>query len=234
MSTRYGSKAKFVASVAVFAGIAVYFTLLKLVVPYPILPYLRFEASEIPVITAFFIVGPTAAMSASVVYWMILTAVGEFSPIGPALKFAAVASTLLGLWAGIIFAKRFAKETNSLTMRMSSGIIVATISRVVVCSLTNYAVIWILIPAFLGLATGSIKAILAIDASSPLMAFTWIMLFTGIYNIIHIFVSILPAYAVTKTWSRVGAARLGTPWITEIAIKKSPALSKDPARSGRQ
>ncbi|MEM3046015.1 MAG: hypothetical protein QW057_02905 [Candidatus Bathyarchaeia archaeon] len=215
-----GGRAKAVASVAVFAGLAAYLALLNLVVPYPVLPYLRFEASEIPVMVAFFVAGPIPAMSAAVVYWMILTAVGEWSPIGPALKFAAVASTLLGLWAGIAVYSRVAKRRCSSALSVSSAVITAIATRVAVCSLTNYVVIWVLFPFFLGLATGALKASLAIEAASPLAALFWISLFTGIYNAVHVLVSVLPAYAVVKTWKRVGGARLGIPWIATATGEK--------------
>jgi len=219
MPAKDGSRAKSVASVAVLAGLAAYFALLNLAVPYPVLPYLRFEASEIPVMVAFFVAGPLPALSTAVVYWVILTAVGEWSPVGPALKFAAVSSTLLGLWAGIAAYSRLTKRRGSTAEGVGSGVLAAIASRVAVCSLTNYAVIWILFPFFLGLATGALKASLAIEAASPFAALAWITLFTGLYNAVHVLVSVLPAYAVVKTLSRAGRSRLGTPWIAGLSGK---------------
>ena len=94
MSSQIKSRTLEVVFAAIFAGMAVLLSLTNLVLTYPILPYLRFELAEIPVIVVFLVAGPFPGLMSSVIYWAILNVVGEWIPIGPAMKFLSLAPTI--------------------------------------------------------------------------------------------------------------------------------------------
>lgn len=200
---------------AVFASLAVFMTLANLVFPFPILPYLRFELAEIPVIVVFLIMGPIPGLSSAVVYWGILNVVGEWVPIGPAMKLLSLGPTILGLWAGLLVYNKLIKKRNSVTASLGLSIAMGIIFRVLVTSLLNFVLLWYLFPFFLDLASGSIKAVLGLDISSSVTALAFALLFTALFNIIHTFLSVLPSYAISKTVAQARIPGLKAIWIDE-------------------
>jgi riboflavin transporter FmnP len=124
---------KLVASASCLASLAALLAALPLSFPYPVIPYLRFDLAEIPVFLALLLLGPWAGMLSSIAYWLILLLVGSFSPLGPAMKFAAVLSTLIGLWAG------FRIRASPRTGLLIGGVLGCAI-RVAVMSVFNYNV----------------------------------------------------------------------------------------------
>ena len=72
------------------AGLAALLALLPLSFSYPIIPYLKFDIAEIPVVLAFFLLGPEAGLISSIVYWVILLLVGSYTPLGPTMKLSLI------------------------------------------------------------------------------------------------------------------------------------------------
>jgi riboflavin transporter FmnP len=198
---------------AVCAGLAVYMTVYKLVFAFPVLPYLKFEVAEVPVVVAFFSAGPLYGLISAAIYWAVLTLVGEWTPLGPAMKFLAVAPMLLGLWAGSTIHRRLLNGKWGMRGFFALSLPTAIVLRVIVCSLTNFVVLWCLFPFFLDIASASMKATLGIDIPGREAALTWTLIFTAIFNIIHVFLSTIPSYIVAKAASKAGIAKL---WINEL------------------
>ena len=199
---------------AVCASLAIYMTIFKLVFAFPIIPYLKFEFAEIPVVVAFFAAGPLWGLASSVIYWIILTMVGEWTPLGPAMKFLAVMPMLVGLWTGYKLHKGFLKGKWGVKGFLALSLPLAAVFRVISTSLLNFVVLWYLFPFFLNIASASIKSTLGLNISSPVTALMWTLLFTATFNILHIPLSIIPSYIVVKAASKAGIAKL---WISEIA-----------------
>jgi len=88
------------AGAAIFAALAALLTLAKAEIPFPLIPYLKIDFVEIPIVVAFFLFGPLAATISAVVHWLFLNVQGSNAPLGPMLKFLAVMSTLGGFWLG--------------------------------------------------------------------------------------------------------------------------------------
>lgn len=212
MQTTVKTGALQVALSAICASLAVYMTLANLVFPFPILPYLRFEVAEIPVLVAFFAMGPIMGLSTSVIYWAVLNVFGEWVPIGPAMKLAAIAPTILGLWLGTYSAdKLLHRRTESLaskTLAIASGIVF----RVIVTTLLNIVVLVYLMPSFLDFATGCLSATLGLNPSSEVSALFWTLVFTALFNVIHFFISLIPSYAIVKSLKLAGIPGLRDIW----------------------
>lgn len=204
---------------ALCAGLAIFLTIYKVVFAFPILPYLKFELAEIPVVMAFLVAGPVSGLLSSVIYWIILTMVGEWTPIGPLMKFLAVTPTILGLWAGLALSKRI-KKNPSIMLSIVLGTVLAIIARVVVTSLMNFLVLWWLFPFFLNLAAKYLKAAIGFQADSPFAILLMTLVFTAVFNILHSFLSIIPTYyLVTKAVIRVKPISLKRPWFQRILLE---------------
>ena len=87
---------------------------------FPILPFLKFDPAELFSVLAFLIFGPIPALVTATVHWMFLTATGTDTPLGPAVKFASVLSTLFGLWLGSITYRRLAVNYNRTSLALGT------------------------------------------------------------------------------------------------------------------
>jgi len=214
---------KLIASASCLACLAAVLAILPLSFSYPIIPYLKFDFAEIPVFLAFLLMGPEAGFLASAVYWLVLLLVGSFTPLGPTMRFAATGSTLLGLWLGF---KVLKAPRGGLVL----GSVLGCILRVLTMSLFNYVVLIYLFPEFLDLAAASVSAFLGISFSSKISAFMTVAFFTAIFNILHVPLSIAPAYFMVGSIVNLGrgSPRIGEIWYAELV---RAASRRPPPRS---
>jgi len=208
-----------IASSAAFGALAAIMAVLPLSFPFPILPYLRFDLAEIPVVAAFFLYGPIAGIISSLIYWLILNAVGQFPPIGPALKFLAVVSMLMGAWVGVKASSRLAGVAKILGASMLAGAAI----RILTLTLANYLVLSVLFPDFLEFARSSLVASLGLTLEPGLGALQLTLVVTGLFNLLHIPLSMLPSYVIVRQVlsRRIGSA-LSRPWLAELQPEQSP------------
>ena len=176
---------------AMFSAMSVIITTLNITIPFPILPYLKIDFAEIPVTIAFYMLGPIHGLITSTIYWIILTArAGNF--LGPAMKYAAVLSMLIGYYV----AKRVFNNYNSQKI-VIMGLGFAIIVRVIVMSLVNYGVILFIAPYYLGFIKGLLSvAGLPYTSTSEIMM--WTMIITAAYNMLHCLVSLVLGYMITE------------------------------------
>ena len=220
MYVEFKSRSLQVVLPAIFASIAVFMTMSNLVFPFPILPYLRFELAEIPVIIVFLIMGPIPGLTSTTVYWAILNVVGEWVPIGPTMKFLSLAPTLMGLWVGLVLYHRFLKGRRSIVASLGLSISFAIIFRLLVTSLLNFVLLWYLFPFFLDIAMGSLTSALGLTIPSKTAALLLTLLFTAVFNIIHTFLSIIPSYIVVKAVANARLPGLRGFWIDRTVVSK--------------
>ncbi|MEM1949964.1 MAG: hypothetical protein QXY50_05810, partial [Candidatus Caldarchaeum sp.] len=169
-----------ITSGASMAALALVLAVLPLSFPFPPVPYLRFDPAEIPVFTALLGFGPASGFLAAVIYYIALLAVGEFTPVGPTLKFLAVFSSLMGFWAG----SRLTSGGSFRTM-VGGGAVVGTVVRVMTLTAANYVVLVMMFPEFLNFATMTLSAFLGISLAADLQSLFLVLFFTAVYNIIH-------------------------------------------------
>jgi riboflavin transporter FmnP len=116
------------AGAGVFAALAALLTLAKAAVPFPLIPYLQIDFSEIPIVIAFFLFGPLAAFISTGIQWLFLNVQGGDAPLGPALKFVALVSMLGGFWFGNQLYRRIRGDrvlpNLALSMVLSGGILI--------------------------------------------------------------------------------------------------------------
>jgi len=202
-----------ITSGAIMAAFALLLAVLPLSFPFPPIPYLRFDPAEIPVFTALLAFGPAVGMLSAIIYYIVLLVVGEFSPIGPTLKFLAVAPSLLGFYlAGKLVSSRGFK-----TM-VVSGAVSASVLRVLVTTAANYVVLVVMFPEFLNFAAMTLSAFIGTSLSPDLQGLILVLTFTAIYNILHIVFSTVPSVLVLKALNRAKAFHgIWAPWIIKIS-----------------
>ena len=189
--SKSGMDTRSIALSAVFSALSVMLTMINITIPFPLLPYLKFDFSEIPVTTAFFLVGPQYALLSTAIYWIVLT-IRAGDILGPAMKMAGVASMIIGLWIG-------AKVTKGRELRsmVTTGMIIGIILRVVTMSVFNYAVFTVIAPFYLDYAAGLIAA-LGLPTTTAFQTILYALLLTGIYNLLHTVLSLVPAVFVSE------------------------------------
>lgn len=156
---------------AVFSALAIAFSILRLQIPYPILPYLKLDFAELPVTLVMFLCGFKYAVVAELLHYLGLVARGS-APVDAAMKLLAVISMLAGL----------AVPAKSFLVKMLSAAVV----RAAAMSIMNYIYFYVLFPHFLEYAlklAGSVEAL---------------FLFTAVFNVIHTVVSAGLTWAVYK------------------------------------
>ena len=186
------------AGAAVFAALAAILALAKAAIPFPLIPYLQIDFSEIPIYIAFFLFGPLAALISSVVQWIFLNVTGSDAPLGPAIKFLAVVSTLGGLWLGsAVYGRikgKMASTSLAIVMMFGSGIV----WRVAAMTVVNYLVLLYIGPIFfgvdyIGFAKATLERSTGWQFGSEGIVLAYTLLFTAIYNIVNLLVAAIPA-----------------------------------------
>ena len=202
------------ATSAIFGALAAVLAVLPLSFPFPLIPYLRFEVAEIPVVIAFLGFGPLPGIVSALTYWGVLTLVGEFTPIGPAMKFLAVASMLLGLWVGFKLSK------NSYRLGLTLGFLFGSLLRVLTMTAANYVILLYLFPEFLDYAIQALSASLGIQFGCLGTAFTLILIFTAVFNVLHMMLSLFPSLFLLNCMVKDGLfLNFKKPWIRSILRK---------------
>ncbi|MEM2202434.1 MAG: hypothetical protein QXL38_01780 [Candidatus Bathyarchaeia archaeon] len=208
--------------IIVLSSLAIILTLIKAEIPYPFLPYLKFDFAEVPVMFLLMAGGLGPALVAETIHWMGLT-IRAGSILGPLMKYLAVIPMLVGFWLGIETCKRFTagREAKSLTVVFGVGMLMGIIIRVIVCSITNTVIFLLIEPRYLTYA-GSMLKVIGINVSSDLEILMWTLLLTAVFNSLHVpFSSVIAIITFKAAISRIPALAEKS-WISlrEGAVQK--------------
>jgi riboflavin transporter FmnP len=204
-----------IAVTAIFSAMAVAITMTKLTIPYPPLPYLKFDFSEIPVTVALLLMGPVYGFLSSVIYGIVLT-MRAGVVLGPSMKFAAVASMIVGFWVASVVYRRVVGR-KSITSMMGVGFVLGSLFRAVVMSVFNYLVLLYIAPYYVDFI-GPILVTLGLPAETTMDVVVWSLLLTAVYNVIHSAISVFPAYLLTKASLERVPGIIGGAWIREFLV----------------
>jgi len=190
--------------------------------PFPILPFLRFDPAELFSVLAFFIFGPIPAVITATVHWLFLTATGVNTPLGPAVKFVSVLSTLFGLWLGsLVYKKSGIKQyRNSVILFFMLGF--AILTRVLILLVVNYFVFTYIGPVifgidYLGFSQATLQGTLHMQFAGPTQVLLAMLIFTSIFNGLHAIFSVaIPFVVMTPLSYKVPQLSSGHPWISRF------------------
>jgi len=203
-----------IAMTAIFSAMAVVVTLTNLTIPFPPLPYLKIDFSEVPVTVALMLMGPFYGSLSAVIYWIVLTMrAGDI--LGPAMKFAAVISMLVGFWLASVILERMKSRNKNLVSVMVMGFLFGSALRVIVMSFFNYVVLLYIAPYYIDFI-GPLLGAIGLPSSSTMDVVIWSLVLTGVYNVIHTAVSIFPAYLLTRASLERVPAVMGGSWVETL------------------
>ncbi|HLI46268.1 MAG TPA: ECF transporter S component [Geobacterales bacterium] len=183
-----------IAIIAVFAAIIYLLsTTVSNYISYPILPYLKFDPAEIVIILSLFLFGPAIAIILSVLHFILLHFPSTQYPIiGPGLKLLAELSTVFAAYLAFSFSK-----SRDIRVRLVYSLLLALVFRNLVMTLANYVILMTLFSGAVDYFYQGIATITGLSATSFTDKLFLILVFTAVYNSIHVFISILPAFVIS-------------------------------------
>lgn len=210
---------------AVFGSLAALSTVVisdRIQPSFPIMPFLRFDPAELFSVLAFLIFGPIAALIAATVHWIFLTATATIFPLGPPAKFAAVLSTLFGLWLGSVTYRRLAGKFRHMSVALASMLGCAVLTRVGLLLVVNYFVFTYIGPVifgidYLGFSQYTLQATLGLQFAGPWQVLMAMLLYTSIFNGLHAAFSVIVPYVIFRPLSlKIPEIASGHPWISRF------------------
>jgi len=189
---------------------------------FPLLSFLKFDPAELFSVIAFLVFGPIPALVTATVHWIFLTATGTDTPLGPAVKFAAVLSTLAGLWLGSKTYQQLSIKHSRISSPLGWMLAFAILARVMILLAVNYFVFTYIGPVifgidYLGFSQQTLQATLHMQFAGPTQVLTTMLLFTSIFNGLHAVFSVAIPYAVLLPLnSMVPQIASSHPWISRL------------------
>ena len=199
-----------VAAIATLAALAVAFGFMKLSIPYPLMPFLKFDLAEIPDTVAFIILGPSAGLITTLIHWFVLNLKGGgMVPIaGPLMKLMAISSMMLGFYIGVKVA-----EGGGRRALMVSMAVWGVIARVVVMGLTTFLLYYAIMPdTYIPFAEKMLKTI-GWEVEGALGVALATVGLTAIFNAIHVPLSLLPATIVAEAAMKHPKIAMNVGWL---------------------
>lgn len=191
-----------ISGVALLSASTILLALIHLKIPFPPLPFLTFRFDEIPCVIAFLIFGFKAGLTVAFIEFLILNLGKPYHVlIGPLMKFLAIVSMLIGFVVADKLWKLKFKEFKrfGITVFLFMGMIF----RVSVMAFSTFILYYILFPKlYLPFAKGLLSRVMGLSFSSDLELVSILLLFTSLFNALHVFFSLIPATIVHKIYVR--------------------------------
>jgi riboflavin transporter FmnP len=188
---------------------------------FPLLSFLRFDPAELFDVLAFLIFGPIPALITAIVHWAILAETGTNGILGPTGKFAAVLSTLLGLWLGSMTYRRIAQRNTRTSLALGTMLGFAALARVGLMVVVNYFIFTYIGPVifgidYLGFSQKSLAAV-GMQFANSWQVLWAMLLFTSIFNGLHAAFSVIIPYMIFTPLSlKIPEIASGHPWISKF------------------
>lgn len=199
-----------VSTIATLAALAAAFGFMRLAIPYPLMPFLKFDLAEIPDTVSFMIVGPSGGLITALIHWFILNLKGGgMAPIvGPLMKLMAISSMMLGLYIGAKIVKGRDKKSLLISM-VGWGILM----RVIIMGLTTFLLYYAIMPeTYIPFAEKMLGA-LRIEVEGAFQVAFYTVLLTAVFNALHVPLSVLPAAIVAKAAMRHPKIAMQVRWL---------------------
>ena len=191
-----------VSGVALLSASTILLALLRLKIPFPLLPFLTFRFDEIPCVIAFLIFGFKAGLAVAFIEFLALNLGKPYHVlIGPLMKFLAIVSMLTGFAA----AEKLRKSKSREFKRFDAAILLfmGIVFRVSVMAFATFILYYILFPKlYLPFAKGLLSRAMGLSFSSDLELVSILLLLTSLFNALHVPFSLIPAAIIHKMYVR--------------------------------
>ncbi len=132
-------KTKALAVTIIFAALTAAMALLHVRIPAPYAPFLLYNLWEIPIIAAFLIAGPVSGLSVALLNTGVLLAFDPGPlPTGPLYNFAAVVSTLAGVYIAYRISGSKINNGTNIFKIATLATILGIILRILIMTVVNY------------------------------------------------------------------------------------------------
>ncbi|MCS7137679.1 MAG: hypothetical protein NZ941_04835 [Candidatus Caldarchaeum sp.] len=194
------------AGASAFAALAYAMGLAPASVPFPLLPFLRFDLAEIPDLMSFILFGWKYGLLTAFAHWyaLVMTAQGVFAPppIPQLMKFTAVSAMFLGVYVGLRLAKRLKRGGVVLTT------LTAVLARAGVMAPITFALYYWWFPSiYLPFGKRALTAA-GFAVESDLAAATLITAFTAVFNAISALYLVPLCFSIAKALKRALGPRI--------------------------
>ncbi|MCD6444079.1 ECF transporter S component [Candidatus Bathyarchaeota archaeon] len=189
------AKSIMVATASMLGAVSGLLSLMKVSIPFPILPYLKIDFAEIPDFLALMVLGPVGGgLTATVHFAVILARSGNL--FSASMKYIAVLSTMVGFIVARPLVEKMRFKGNPKNIFIA-GLSLASLSRIAVMTVLNLLMFTILFPNYLIFAKKTLEAF-GLEITSDLEALYYALAFTGLYNLINTVVAVVPALLILK------------------------------------
>lgn len=212
-----------IALVVSLAALAAVLSLMRVEFPFPLMPFLQYDAAEIPDLLAFFLMGPAGGMAVTTIHWMALNIHSSFDPvIGPTMKFMAVFATMLGLYVGTLLLPSKPSPRRSLATLLLSS----TVIRALLMVPPTFLLYYIISPdLYLTFATKALAAV-GLRVSGVLAGAILVTFVTVVFNVTQAILSVLATLAVYRSAEKVALVQARANWLRkQTGLTLTPAVS---------
>jgi|GEM_PF-2708893 riboflavin transporter FmnP len=199
-----------VALTVSLAALAAMLSYMHVSAPFPLMPFLQYDAAEVPDLLSFFLLGPSGAMAVTTIHWMALNLHSSFDPvIGPTMKFMAVFSNILGLYvATLLLPKRPSLRRSLATLLVASSAIRATLMLA-----PTFALYYFISPnLYLPFAVDALAKV-GIVVDGALAGAVMVTVVTAIFNVTQGAVSVMVTWMAYRSAGRVALVQARADWL---------------------
>ncbi|MCS7125952.1 MAG: hypothetical protein NZ929_03475 [Aigarchaeota archaeon] len=190
---------RWVAGTSLLASTAIIISLLRLRIPYPLLPFLSFDLAEIPSVLALLVLDFKSASTVALIHWLTLNLGRPFHAIiGPLMKLIAVISMLIGFRL-VLSRSREVTKNKIVAMTM-----LGSLTRVGIMSLVTFLIYYVLFPeTYLPTSEKILKNIFGLEVGSEITIALIIVVLTAFFNLLHVPLSLIPASSVYFVYKKI-------------------------------
>lgn len=200
------AKSIMIAYIIVFSALAIVLTFSRAEIPYPLLPYLKFDFAEVPVMLALLLGGLVPGLTTEVIHWTGLS-IARGWVLGPLMKFLAVVPMVIGFWLGM---KTHGRKWTARSI--ATAFLLGIVMRVIVCAIINTIVLLFVAPEFLKFSEYCLKAV-GVNVSSTADVLLWTVALNGVFNALHVVLSSVIAVVLFRAATKLPTIARGS-WIS--------------------
>ena len=173
------------------------------------MPFLQYDAAEIPDFLAFLLLGPTGGVAVAAIHWLALVLQSSFDPlIGPTMKFLAVFASMAGLYVGTRLLPRMPSLKRALATLTISTVLFRTILMIV----PTFALYYLISPSlYLPFATNAL-AVVGLHVEGILAGALLVTVVTAVFNVTQAIFSVVATWIVYRSVSRVTLVDARSNW----------------------
>lgn len=178
----------YLSLIVTFAASSAALTLLHVMFPFPLLPFLEFDMAEIPDTLAFLLLGPRGGVLVATIHCLLLYVLGAFTVFSPLMKLFAEGSMFIGLYLAYKAGRGWRAAT-------ALGIFF----RAFIMLFVTLALYYVIMPSIYLPTADLAMSILGVHLTSPLEIALLLVGITTLFNVIAGAITLGASFGVYRT-----------------------------------